>query len=193
VSTLRFNTWQNTGGTEAATASEVSAYSFTEPGSVLVATTSFSGAINVQIDNCFTSTYSVYKVYVYFDHASDGLWFIRMTTGGTPETSVYESAYCNTRAGNAVSGQGGSGQSYMYGGTGNYDLTTEITILNPYQSLNTACHWLSHSKAGASNYNYQTWGGASVNNTNSHDGIHLASGISQNISGNIWVYGVKQS
>ena len=191
MSTLRFNTWQNTGGTAATTASEVSAYSFTEPGSVLVAQTSFSGAISVQVDNCFTSTYSVYRICAYFDHAADGLWFIRMTTGGTPETSVYDSAYCNARAGNAVSGQGGSGQSYMYGGTGLSDLTTQITVFNPYQSLNTACQWSSHSRAGT--YNYQTWGGARVNNTNSHDGIQISSGVSQNISGNIWIYGVKAS
>jgi hypothetical protein len=65
VSTLRFNTWQNTGGTEAATASEVSAYSFTEPALVFISRTTIGTAVSsVTVSDVFSSTYDNYRIVV---------------------------------------------------------------------------------------------------------------------------------
>lgn len=63
MSTLRFNTWQNTGGTEAATASEVSAYSFTESGLRPISSATFTAASAVSFPaGTFTTDYTKYHV-----------------------------------------------------------------------------------------------------------------------------------
>ena len=65
MSTLRFNTWQNTGGTAATTASEVSAYSFTEPALVHISRTTVGSAVSsVTVSGAFSSTYDNYRIIV---------------------------------------------------------------------------------------------------------------------------------
>jgi hypothetical protein len=92
VSTLRFNTWQNTGGTEAATASEVSAYSFTEPALVLISRTTIGTAVSsVTVSNCFSSTYDNYKVIVAIDSTTNNSQCVGQLGAGSVTTTNYNS------------------------------------------------------------------------------------------------------
>ena len=112
MSTLRFNTWQNTGGTAATTASEVSAYSFTEPALVHISRTTVGSAVSsVTVSGAFSSTYDNYRVIVEGVVTSANIDFCArlgaVTTG-------YKFARTRTTMAGATTGGGTTSTGFLY-------------------------------------------------------------------------------
>ena len=133
MSTLRFNTWQNTGGTEAATASEVSAYSFTEPALVFISRTTIGTAVSsVTVSNAFSADYDTYKIFI-----SGGVGSTDINLGvqmGSTTTGYYGGLIYELYNTAAIAGVGQvSASRWVYAGqAGSVGLTMDATMMQPY-------------------------------------------------------------
>jgi len=198
VSTVRLNTWQNTGGTEAATASEVSAYSFTEPALVLLDATDFTAASSVSVDNVFSSTYNNYVIMFSSSDASAaaGYLFFRLRASGVDESSgTNHYRYNRQFTYTSTSGQDGSDNSKWDIGEVSSswpDISSfQMTLWNPAVAQRTTAYTVSH-KASSSSTNVQQTVASLHKLQTAYDGFTLypASGT---FAGKIRVYGMADS
>jgi len=144
MSTLRFNTWQNTGGTAATTASEVSAYSFTEPGLVHISRTTIGTAVSsVTVTDAFSSTFDNYRIIIsgVYSSTTSGA---RITLGSATANYYFVRRYYGS--GGAQGFYTGNPTSYWEVGwsdtTDNF--SASIDICNPYRAGRTSYHGVFH-------------------------------------------------
>jgi hypothetical protein len=194
VSTLRFNTWQNTGGTEAATASEVSAYSFTEPALVFISRTTIGTAVSsVTVSNAFSADYDTYKIIISGGAGSTNINLsVQMgsTTTGYYGGLLYE--LYNTAA---IAGVGQvNAANWTYAGqAGSLGVTMNATIMQPYLEKATSFMSLQPrltTTAGAgTNSNYSGF----LNDATSYTSFTVGTDSGTLTGGTIDVYGYSKS
>ena len=138
------------------TATSATATDFQAPAAagswVKIATADYSGAVaTVTFTDCFTSTYSIYKIYMHDLHC--------VTTGNDINVKLLDSgasaignwtATTNKNYVNDAGDSGGAGASIIQGGADNFYMSTDdlndaaaevsscqMTIYTPYESVNT--------------------------------------------------------
>ena len=136
MSTLRFNTWQNTGGTEAATASEVSAYSFTEPALVLVSRTTIGTAVSsVTVSGAFSADYDAYRVIMTGGGATANP-DLRLTLGAS-STGYYYGLIIRTFAASTIGAELQNGAFIHVGTSSPQSHYVMLDITNPFAAKET--------------------------------------------------------
>lgn len=151
----------------------------------------FSGASSLILNNCFTSTYRLYKIVWTMSGTATNDMFAQFRGGGTTvSTNYYGGAYYTNFAGTsgAVYTRSG-GSNTFFGATGSETSfgemtvspnTTDGTTFKPHMSF------LTYSRPAGS----PAWGGCGANHTVATDSLVITPG-SGNISGNIQVYGYR--
>ena len=160
-------------------------------GLTLITSQSFSAVTSVSVNNCFTSTYSRYKVLVSFTSASAGVdvyayWRVSGSNNTTANynsktmyaesAGVWQSAWIN-------SGSAGHWLMPSMQGNGGY---MSLEISNPQQTNYTQAAITTTSD------NRMIVGGWYFAATTSFDGFSLVGG-GANLAGNIKVYGYQES
>ena len=190
MSTLRFNTWQDTGGTEAATASEVSAYSFTEPALQLVTTATLSSVNTVQIDNCFSSVYKSYRVLLGATADKNCTLYIYGRSGGTTDTTgPYRFGRYYVGAGGSVTAGSNNYTNYGAGWVGDGSTIPYfgvVDIHNPYEAVNTNFTVITSGRTLAVS-------GTVVETSTQYDSLVFIADSSGLLTGTVRIYGYKDS
>jgi hypothetical protein len=189
VSTLRFNTWQNTGGTEAATASEVSAYSFTEPALVFISRTTIGTAVSsVTVSGAFSSDYDAYRVIIANVDASAAAAELRIRFGAVV-TGYYGSRYVDLYTGSTSTfSRDNNAASCQIGLTGTLDDSNIIfDIQNP--NLANLTNFYGFYNAGG----YTGWFGGLENSTTQHTAFDILPNSGTITGGTIDVYGYAKA
>ena len=190
MSTLRFNTWQNTGGTEAATASEVSAYSFTEPALVFISRTTIGTAVSsVTVSDAFSADYDSYKITVQGGASStpNGLWLtLGATTTGYYNVQLYQVYTSGNTTANSTAG---TNQGQWQAGRGDTTtLTLNADVHSPFASEYTTIGYQWFRANDAIGY-----GGGYLNNTTSYTAFTITASTGTITGGTIDVYGYAKA
>lgn len=162
-----------------------------QPGMVLVATSSFSAAATVSVDNCFTSTYQRYLLASTHLGSAAAVINLRMRSGGSDNTAAsYAWQQFNddnaTTSGSRATAQTAFAINTL--STGSRD-SFEFWITSPFESVNT----LGVGLINAAENTVRLWRfGLRHVSTTSFDGFTLypASGT---ITGELRVYGLRNS
>lgn len=161
----------------------------------LVTASTFTSQSSVSINNCFTSTYTNYRIV--FDISNVSLWaatLFRLRASGTDTTSGYSWAH-NVAKSNATSTVYGSASGSYFvvvGANTNYPTFGVMDICAPQLARYTT---MNHQYMGGDNVNWlAVMGGGQLVNTTQYDGftIYPDSG-SSNLTGTVRVYGYKNS
>jgi len=189
MSTLVFNTWQNTGGTEATTANEVSAYSFAEPALVFISRTTIGTAVSsVTVSDCFSSTYDNYRIIFCVDSASEPAWlhvrigtattgYYTAITGGMHFTASYQEPVVNYPFQNQSIG------SSVIGFSSATRSSAVMEIQSPFLATQTTLQCVQ------TNSYSPKFGGVFLNDTDSHTSITFQTTAGTITGGTIDVYG----
>lgn len=164
-----------------------------QPGMVLVATSSFTTAATVSVDNCFTSTYSNYRIVVdtTSSAAAADLQFRVRGSGSDVSTSTYAYGVGRSSA-SAILFQGGSGSAtFIYIGamvnTSGDNTMVSIDITRPALAAKTQISFL------ASGYSQFVWYGFGANsNATAYDGFSLVPSTGT-ITGTVRIYAYRDS
>jgi hypothetical protein len=151
---------------------------------------SFSAAGTISVDNCFSSAYDYYKIYVNFTGDTTQNVDLRLRVGGSDNSSSnysYEFSFLSGATNNA--GRDASQTGFRMGTvfTGGEEMFSEITLFNPFLSQNTGLQVLNTSNAGTSVQLQTFFGSHAV--ASSFDGFTLYNG--GNKTGKYRVYGFK--
>ena len=155
--------------------------------SVVVAETAFSAAATIQVNNCFTSTYTNYLIqfrFTTFSQNSQGV-YIRESVGGTPSSTGYSYQQFNqtstTLAGfqNLTDSQHGLVTTFSTGAFAN------INIYGPQVAANTFINSIAMGN------NTQEYRSSRHDNTTQYDGFYvfLSGGT---MTGTYTVYGYSK-
>ena len=159
-----------------------------QEGLTLIASTAFSGASTVAIDNVFSSSYANYFIEVTTTSGSGGAAEIQMRfrASATPnETSnYYNSGRAYTYAGAIDSANQNPGTYAFVFRTNGSEWVGKLDVLNPYASNKT---WWMGQFADTSENGYR---GGYFNGTTSFTGIQFFNSGATNIAGTIRVYGL---
>ena len=154
-----------------------------------ISSTSFSGATSVTVSNCFSATYTAYRVYLdQFDCASSA---VNLNLQFGAATSDYQ--YCHLIATNSASWGFNSGSastssiqlSVLYAAENPVDLILDIT--NPFAALRTSVVSLSAGYGGNKDMAL-----GQQNSDTSFTGLKLST-PTINLSGTVRVYGIANS
>ena len=166
------------------------------PGLVYITQASFTSSAAVNVDNCFTSTYSNYKLMIRITGVSaDTGIFLRMRTGGVTNASA------NYVYGGLISYSGSGILTAVFSGAPTTDwalgtqdtnyypnLPQQIEVMHPQLSLRTGIFSQAFQPVNNQPY-YRTIGGT-MSVTTSYDGFSLITNSgSITMSGLIRVYG----
>lgn len=166
-------------------------------GLTLITTAAFSGSSAVNINNCFTSTYTNYKIMLVENGSSNVGIFFRLRASGADNTSSNYSwglvgiNYNNNAA--YLEGINGSLQTaFKLGATGNSSQNAwTADIFQPQATALTSYFGIRLSDAASPNgYGLTTSGFSSV--TTSYDGLTIYPS-SGNITGTYWIYGYQKA
>jgi hypothetical protein len=157
---------------------------------VKVASGSFSAAGSISVDNCFSSAYDYYKIYVNFTGSSTQNVDLRLRVGGADNTSSnysFQFSYLSSTTNNANRDASQTGFRIGTVFTGGEEMFSEIALYNPFLAQNTGLQVLNTSKAGTS-VELQTFFGSHAV-ASSFDGFTIYNG--GNKTGKYRVYGFK--
>lgn len=153
-----------------------------------IATSNFTAATSVSVDNCFTSTYKYYRIFTFFTTSATNQLYMRFRASGTDNTaSTYNSGWRYTPLGTTATtaGVGATSANYLYmcdTVTNNIGSHVTIDVSNPQTSDRTlytsAAIWGGYYHHGAGYFD----------NNNSFDGFTLYP-TAGNFTGNVTVYG----
>jgi hypothetical protein len=160
-------------------------------------TVSFSTASSVSVNNCFSSTYDMYKVIIDITASTaDANLTWKMRTGGTDNSSgwyygqVVVDSIANTVAARTASGAGTSWLIGTLDAVGTSNLTSLfIDVAKPFNATYTG-FGINGNSINTSNVIYGTAGGANHAVNISYDGFSVIASAGT-ISGTIRVYGYK--
>lgn len=168
-------------------------------GLTLVASSTFTSAASVSIDNVFTTTYQHYKIIVNLTNASSAvsLGINMRASGSTNTTANYQTSNNFVSLAAGPSRAGGIGNSYFSisaiysGGLNTYN--NEITMHNPQRANYTTMTTFSQNYRGAPDYIESLYGNHIFAATTQFDGFALIPQAAQTITGTIQVYGLRNS
>ena len=171
---------------------------------VLLATTTASSVTTLDINGYFTSSYDVYKLFIYNLYAGSSTNFnfrVATTVSYTVQTGsdYYGSHVYARRASDAgtIEHAGDWGASSMYcalGGTGTSSAVSnaEITIFNPLStSVKKKFNIHSNGIEGDITVSRSLIGGEYWNSTTAVTGLRFFSSAGNNITGTFKLYGIK--
>jgi hypothetical protein len=176
---------------EVLTASDTNTY-LANSGLVYVGTTTLT--TNTQIDNCFTSAFTNYRIVVNVDTHSGGASNMgaQLSTGGTPYTIAANYYY----SGNEQPYAGGAFTTYSNNGVNAFWVVGRLNgndagvfvfdVLNPQ---------VAQKKFFQNNYTDLAISGHSggcINVTNAFDGIKIYHLSGQTVGGSVRIYGYRQ-
>ena len=164
-----------------------------------------SNATSFTLTDCFSSTYSLYKIYfyditmsatnnelrVYFQNSSNA------DVDGWVATAVY--GYISDSGGSAgTGGEAGGTQDYIrvghsdFGASANEVSAVEMTIYQPYESTNTIVSYNCQLRADNTHF-YSIYGGARLNVNTSLENIKFQSSAGANLTSyKTVIYGIKR-
>jgi len=191
MSTVRFSTWQDAGGTAVTTASEVSAYSFTEPGLVHISRTTIGTAVSsVTVSDCFSSTYDNYRTIFCVNSASESTGHWLHVKIGTATTGYYSAIiggtnFSDTYGGDIVSYpyQNQSIGSWVIGFSPATRSSAVMEIQSPFLATQTTLQCMQ------TNSYSPKFSGVFLNNTDSHTSITFQTAAGTITGGTIDVHG----
>lgn len=168
-------------------------------GLVPIATTSFTAQTNIDILNCFSSTYDNYLIEtLVYNTGTTGDYFfnIQFLDGSTPITANYANAqfYMNTSGASGVWGGNTSANviNATQFGTSGYISTASLEVHNPNKTTFTTVDIKAYGKYGSSAAVALYGGGAHYANT-AFSGIRFLAGGTNTATGIIRVYGLRNS
>lgn len=163
---------------------------------VLIASSTFTTSSTLSINNCFSSTYSNYKIIAKFDTPSaDNYFRLRLRASGTDSSASYFGN--QVIVGNYSSA--GVYQDNNAASQGLFDCdasttgacyNTTIDIQSPYEAKWTTYNLSSNGTSQDSNYTRSYVGGGQHRSTTQYDGFTLFPDAGT-INGTIKVYGYK--
>lgn len=166
-------------------------------GLTLITTASFTTQTDIQVDNCFTSTYDNYKVIFTMNTASVDNSQIRwqLVDGTTPTTTGYYYGltginFGNTAVINENSGGSGTTSAFMGRGSTNSYMTAEFDIFRPQLAQRTTFNTMSSN--GPVNAFFGLLGTGWQDSTTQFEGIKFLA-ASGNITGTYWIYGFAKA
>ena len=159
----------------------------------LITQGTFSSSAGVNIDSCFTSTYTNYLVvWDRITSASTQGQFQFRSGGSTNTNATYNwSSYYIPLGSSPLGYEVGGSQTSVSTGMGESSSITSVTMLyvfQPQASQYTTYTWTNQHGGG-----YTQWGGGRFANTTSFDGIRLAPASGNFTSGSYQVYGLAKS
>lgn len=165
-------------------------------GSWKVTTYSFSGNTAPYVDNCFTSDFTNYKVYINMSSATADLVYMRFRNGsGDVTTANYAWAgyYISQFSAPTVTGEGSSG-AVNYGRIGWADASVvnnyNMDVMNPYDTGSTA--WFCPHQQGGTGFQYARNMQGLFYGTGSMTGIKVFTANGYALTGTITVYGWRE-
>jgi hypothetical protein len=165
---------------------------FSSSGLVFIKKATGTSVSTISIDNCFSSTYSQYRI-IFDISASVGQTNMRLRANGADNSSTnYRRQYFNIFSTSRDTARD-TGQSAWLG-VGSIDAVQEISIceiLNPFQTKNTNMFYASCYQPVANTNLYVAMYG--INVTTSYDGFTILPDVSGTITGTIYVYGYVNS
>lgn len=156
----------------------------------LISSTTIGSAVtSVAVSNCFSSTYTNYRIIISGGAASatsDGSFTLGASTSGYYNALIYNGYGASTPAGAAVSNAASTGTVFAYSANG-YNL--DMTIFQPFATARTSFVYSSSTVAAASN----RWSGGGFHDVAaSYTGITFATQGGHTLTGGtIKVYGIK--
>ena len=177
------------------------------PGLVEIATADYSsGVASFTLTDCFTSTYSIYKVYLYnilfaADNEELRVYFQNSSNADVDGWVNYGSqASIRDDGGAAASGAEGGGVSdYLRIAIADFESATsevsalEMTIYQPYDTAQTLVAYNCANRSDDGNF-YSIYGHARLNVTTSLENLKFATSGGSNFSSyKTVIYGVKRS
>jgi hypothetical protein len=164
-----------------------------QPGMVLINNTDFISATAVNINNCFTSTYSNYRIMLKFKHNSTGdvAWMRFRTSGSDNTSSTYQSMGGYGNASGYVYDSTGSGTSLDKARVGYVPSSTCLMSLDISSPALSEISFYSATYVGGDNNN-RFWSGA-FNSTTIFDGFSLYTTSPGTVSGTVRIYGYRNS
>jgi hypothetical protein len=151
---------------------------------------SYSATSSISVDNCFSSSYDYYKLYVNFTGTSTQNVDLRLRAGGADDSSSnysFEFSYLSGTTNNANRDASQTGFRIGTAFSGGEEMFSEITLYNPFLAQNTGLQVLCTSKAGTANELQTFFGSHAV--ASSFDGFTIYNG--GNKTGKYRVYGFK--
>jgi hypothetical protein len=166
-------------------------------GLTLIATAGFSGASAVNINNCFTSTYTNYKIHLIENGSANVGIFWRLRASASDNTNNNYSwglagINYNNNASYLEGINGALQSSFKLGATGGSNQNVWMAdIFQPQATAVTSYVGIRISDASSPNgYGLTTSGFSSV--TTSYDGLTIYPS-SGNITGTYWIYGYQKA
>lgn len=166
-----------------------------QPGMVLITTQSFSTASSVSVNNCFTSQYSNYKVFVEITSQSGNAdIYMRMRSAGADNTASNYDWRAIAADNTGTSGTGGENLSYwpMFSGTTNPRRRMSIDIFSPAAAENTVAT-ASITARNNGGFNYIANFSYFHTSSSSFDGFSILPQSSVTVGGIIRVFGYRNS
>lgn len=162
----------------------------------LVSATSFSGVANHAVDNCFTSTYKNYKIFINVDSftGTNPNFGLQMRASSSNTTSNYQTlrVYYFTNASGPAGDTNYAGTSQMgisLGNTGNDDrVNVDLTMYKPQEAKPTV------ASVRATGFNGSNFIDLSISalqtDSTAFDGLNLLASTG-NMTGTIKIYGLS--
>lgn len=176
------------------TASDTNTY-LANSGLVYVTSTTFTTQNYVQVNNCFSSTYDMYRVIMTTTAVSTNTnLYFQLSKSGTPTASNYYWGLTYvTNGGGTGTGQASPGTTVnpAYIGSGNAVGFQIVELLDPYNTRNTTYIITDNHNDSASQV-IRTGGGTHLDAT-AHDGIRFGLTSPHTMSGTITVYGYRKA
>lgn len=154
----------------------------------LVASTSFTGAGVVIINNCFTSNYTNYMVNINLRGSTAAQPFIKLRAGGTDASSAYNyGGYYIAMSGGAITGEGALGgtSGFRIGAYGANEYGSNTYIYNPAVAVSST--YTSNCQAAE---DYARYFGGYHGTAAAYDGMSLVLS-SGTVTGRIRIYGMR--
>jgi hypothetical protein len=158
----------------------------------LITSKSFSTVSSTDIDNCFSASYSQYKIITLVTGSNDVNLGIRLKTGGTIYSTGNQRRQITYADNTSLTSGRYTTETYMLAGvlTSNAESCGLVEIMNPFQSgPTTSVAAYSFRPIGSIIYEYNTGG---IPGSDSFDGFRLLPS-SGTITGEIYVYGYVNS
>ena len=165
-----------------------------QSGLTLITSQAFSAVASQSINDCFSATYTRYKVVVELNSVSaTGYQKLRFRTGGTDNSSanyswseIFNLSLTSTPSGAAANLDTSFSYSYLNSAGG--DLVANIEVNNPFKTGFTTFNSQSERQEGGVGTSVLSLDGGAMSVTTSYSSFTIFP-TSGTITGKVWVYG----
>lgn len=164
--------------------------SYTSPGLQLITTEFFSSISSVSINNCFSSTYTNYRIIMFITHNAGADFNLRWRSGGNDNLSANSYITTRFRVQNTTLGGLRTTDNFAPVGVSRPEQTFWLAdVFRPFDDVATTLSVQTMDASGGTAADYYAYSGYHNQNI-SYDGftIYVASGT---LSGQIKIYGYK--